>query len=246
MSMRFVLAAFLVPGLADYAPAYAQETNRLEIGGGAALVSQYRFRGVSLSDEKPALQASIDLSHSGGAYGGLWASSLDGFGEQGGSNAELDIYAGYRTAIGSGFTLDAGLLYYAFPGSRGGDFEFFEPYASLSGAIGPATAKLGLAYAPDQAALDGDNVSVSADVSAFIPGSAWSAKAHVGLSSGGTPLTPRGTYADWMIGADYVRGPLTFGIAYVDTDLGARGAARGGAFKDIVDAALIVSLRAGF
>ena len=52
----------------------------LTFSGGVSLVSQYRFRGLALSDEKPALQGTINLNHKSGPYAGLWASSTDGFG----------------------------------------------------------------------------------------------------------------------------------------------------------------------
>lgn len=252
-TLAILLAA---TGLA--APAVAQTTNEptdvgaaplqpFSVTGGVTVASQYRFRGISLSDEKFAIQGTINLTHDSGFYAGVWSSSTDGFGERGGANVELDLYGGYTARIGSGATLDVGLLYYAYPGSRGGDFEFFEPYASISGTLGPATAKVGVAYAFDQDALAGNsNVYVFGDASAGIPNSGFTLKGQVGFSKGDTRLSPSGEYFDWLVGADYVTGPLTFGIAYVDTDLGGAEAARAGATRDIVDSALVVSLTASF
>ena len=228
----------------DVSPAPA---STLTISGGATLASQYRFRGISLSDEDPALQGTLNVSHGSGAYAGVWASTLDGFGELGGADVEVDLYAGYRTPVASGVTLDAGLLYYAYPGSRGGDFEFFEPYASLSGTLGPVTAKLGVAYGWEQDGLGGNsNVYAYGDLSAAIPTTPVTLKAHLGFSKGDTPLTPSGDYVDWLVGADVTRGPFTLGVAYVDTDLTAAQAGRGGATRDIVDGALVFSLGAAF
>lgn len=219
----------------------------LTVTGGVTLASQYRFRGISLSDEKAAIQGTATLNHESGFYAGFWASSLDGFGELGGSNVELDLYGGYKTAIGGGFTLDAGLLYYAYPGSTGGDFEFIEPYANISGTVGPATAKVGVAFAPSQAGLaDNSNIYIFGDLAAAIPSTPVTIKGHLGYSKGDTPLTPSGDYADWLIGADYVWKNLTLGVAYVDTDLTSAQAALGGATKDIVDSAVVFSLTASF
>ena len=39
-------------------------------------------------------------------------------------------------------------------------------------------------------------------------------------SPNGTSVAPTGRYWDWMLGADYVLGPVTLGVAYVDTDIG--------------------------
>lgn len=262
MSRFFVLLLALVPAVPSGAqttdePTEVAETNDapdlgaagdpLTISGGVTLASQYRFRGISRSGEDVAIQGTVTLAHDSGFYAGAFASSLRGYGGRGGSDVELDLYAGYATPVASGVTLDAGLLYYAYPGSEGGDFEFFEPYASLSGTLGPATAKAGVAYAWEQDGLGGNsNVYVFGDLSAGIPNTPVTLKSHVGYSRGDTPLTPSGDYVDWLIGADYVRGKFTLGLAYVDTDLTAKQAARGGATKDIVDSAVVVSLTAAF
>ena len=34
-----------------------------------------------------------------------------------------------------------------------------------------------------------------------------------------TSVAPTGEYWDWMVGADYALGPVTLGVAYVDTDI---------------------------
>lgn len=217
------------------------------ITGGVTLASQYRYRGISMSDDHGALQGAINIGHESGFYAGLWASSLDGFGERGGSNAELDLYAGYGATIGSGVSLDAGLLYYAFPGSKGGDFEFFEPYANVSGTLGPATAKVGISYAWEQDALGGNsNAHLFGDLAAGIPGTPVTLKTHLGYSRGDTRLAPGGDYFDWLVGADYTRKNLTLGIAYVDTDLTGGRARIGGAIRDIVDPAVVLSVTAAF
>jgi len=250
--------AILLAATGSAVPAVAQTTNEptdvgaapqqpFSVTGGVTSVSQYRFRGISLSDEKFAIQGTINLTHDSGFYAGVWSSSTDGFGERGGSNVEFDLYGGYTARIASGATLDVGLLYYAYPGSKGGDFEFFEPYANVSGTLGPATAKVGVAYGFDQDGLaNNSNVYVFGDASAGIPNTGFTLKAHVGYSKGSTRLSPSGEYFDWLVGTDYVTGPLTFGIAYVDTDLDGAKAPRGGASKDIVDAAIVVSLTASF
>lgn len=225
----------------------AEEAPALTITGGVTGVSQYRFRGISLSDEDIAIQGTINLNHESGVYIGAWASSIDGFGELGGSNVELDLYGGYKAQLGGNAVLDVGLLYYAYPGSTGGDFEFFEPYANITAPIGPATAKVGVAYAWDQDALtDNSNIYIFGDLSGAIPNTPVTLKAHLGYSKGDTPLSPSGEYLDWLVGADFTYRNLTLGIAYVDTDLDAAEAALGGATKDIVDAAVVVSLTASF
>lgn len=255
--MKLVRAAALLLCLSLSAAAAAQTTNeptdvgaqprQFSVSAGVTAISQYRFRGISLSDEDPAVQATVSLAHDSGLYAGLWASTIDGFGELGGANVELDLYGGYRLGVGSGATLDVGLLYYAYPGSKGGDFDFFEPYASVAGTLGPVTAKIGAAYAPAQDALaDNSNLYLFGDVAAGIPATGFTIKGHLGRSKGDTRLSPSGRYFDWLAGVDYVTGPLILGAAYVDTDLDAAEAASAGATRDIVDSAIVLSLTASF
>src|SRR3546814_11641049 len=59
-------------------PATAQDDNSgITITGSAAVVSDYRFRGVSQTGEEAAIQGSIGISHERGLYAGVWGSSVD-------------------------------------------------------------------------------------------------------------------------------------------------------------------------
>ena len=232
-------------------PAFAQSPTPVEpsvkITGGVTLVSQYRFRGISLSDEKPAIQGTINLNHVSGFYAGVWGSSIDGFGELGGSNLELDLYGGYKTEILKGVTLDAGLLYHAYPGSKGGDFEFFESYANVSGQFGPATLKVGGAFAPAQDGIGGSsNIYLFSDAGLPIKGTPITLNGHLGWSKGDTTLTPGGDYPDWSLGATAAWRNLTFGVAYVDPNISRSHAIAAGATKDIVDRAIVLSVGTSF
>ncbi|WP_374407999.1 TorF family putative porin [Pelagerythrobacter sp.] len=234
-------------------PAFAQDVpdasgdRSVTVSGGAEIVSQYRFRGIGLSDEKPALQGWAELEHESGAYAGAWASSTDGFGELGGSNLELDLSAGYRTEVADGITIDGGLLYYAYPGSTGGEFEFFEPYAKAGFAAGPAAITLGLAFAPAQDAIGGEsNVYLSADAGVPLGDTPFALDAHIGRSEGDTTLTPGGGYTDWSLGASVSWDALTARIAYVGSDISEIDALAAGATRDIVDDAVVLSLAIGF
>lgn len=238
------MAALLLA--ASAAPALAQEeaSEPVTISGSAGLVSQYRFRGISLSDEELAVQAGLSATHESGFYVGTWGSSLAGFGSFGGSNVELDIYGGYKADLG-GATLDAGLLWYLYPGTDGTDYA--EPYVSITAPLGAATGKLGVAYAPDQDAIGSeDNWYVYGDISGAIPESPVVLKAHLGYSTGDSTLTPTGDYLDWLVGADFTWKSLTFGVAYVDTDISGSEAAAATFDRDIVDSAVVFSLSAAF
>lgn len=149
--------------------------------------------------------------------------------------------------MAEGVTLDAGLLYYAYPGSTGGNFEFFEPYARAGFDIGPASVTLGAAFAPEQNGIGGNsNIYLSAAASTSIPGTPVSVDASIGRSEGDTTLTPGGGYTDWSLGARVSWQALTARVAYVGTDIPDAEALSAGAAPDIVDNALVLSLSASF
>lgn len=208
----------------------------IEISAEIAVVSDYRFRGISQSDEEIAIQGGITAEHESGVYAGVWGSSLAGWGSFGGSNVELDLIAGYAMPIG-GAVLDVGLTYYMYPGGAD-ESDFVEPYATLSYALGPAQVLAGVAYAPKQEALANvsatpasrgqsqDNLYLWSDLSAGIPNTALTLNGHIGYSEGnpglgpnGTSIAPTGSYLDWRLGADYALGPVVLSLAYVDTDI---------------------------
>src|SRR5512134_2379963 len=47
-----------------------------QMAGSATLVSDYRFRGTSFSDERPAAQIALSYDHESGAYIGAFASNV--------------------------------------------------------------------------------------------------------------------------------------------------------------------------
>jgi uncharacterized protein (TIGR02001 family) len=225
----------------DLATATGQEDDApaLTLSGSATLTSDYRFRGVSQSDEGMAVQGGFTLSHSSGFYAGAWGSNLSGWGTFGGANMELDLYAGYKLPVGEG-TLDLGGTWFMYP--SGADVtDFAELYAKLSGAAGPVSLTATVAYAPSQEALGNafpvgrppnpgdkeDNLYLAGDAAYGIADTPITLKAHIGYSDGnpglgpnGTSIAPTGTYFDWLIGADVVpMSGLTLSVAYVDTSI---------------------------
>ncbi|PTW45963.1 uncharacterized protein (TIGR02001 family) [Sphingomonas faeni] len=252
--MRFT--TLLLGGIALAAvatPAFAQDAatappKEVTVSGSVGLTNDYRFRGVSQSDENLAVQGGITIAHKSGIYIGTWGSNLAGWGTFGGSNMELDLIAGYKTPIGGGGAIDVGATWYMYPGGFD-NTDFIEPYAKLSGTVGPVALLAGVAYAPKQQALGpwyvngtsaangvydrvnakDDNLYLWGDISSGIPNTGLTVKAHVGHSNGNkglgpfaTSVSPTGEYWDWLFGADYVipTTPLTLGVAYVDTDIG--------------------------
>ena len=199
------------------------------ITGGAALVSDYRFRGISQTDRNFAVQGTATLTHSSGLYVTFWGSSVDDYVTASGqSHQELDLIAGYKKTFG-GTTVDFGALYYVYPKTRlAGDrssSNFIEPYFDISHTIGPVTAKATINYAPKQKALaldqigpKRDNVYLAGDLSASIPRTPLGLTAHLGHTWGPSWLSIGNAYTDWALGASLTWHALSFGLQYVDTN----------------------------
>ena len=93
-------------------------------------VSDYRFRGVSLSNRRPALQPGVTVTHRSGLYASAWASTLA---EDGGPDVELDLIGGYSRLLGP-VMLDLSGTWYLYPGDRSTDY--LELISRASTAIG--------------------------------------------------------------------------------------------------------------
>jgi uncharacterized protein (TIGR02001 family) len=212
---------------ATASPALADETDpppSITVSGGATLVSDYRFRGISQTDKRFAVQGTFTVASKTGLYATVWGSSIDDY-VFNGADQEIDLSVGFKKAFG-GTTVDVGVLYYYYPGSGGITSDFFEPYGSVTYTIGPVSAKASAAYAPKQAALrvitgvteKRDNLYVAGDLSAGIPNTPVTVTAHLGRNFGPSYLSIGKAYTDYSVGASVTRKNLTFGIQYVDTD----------------------------
>ncbi len=215
------LLAVATPALADDAAPASEFT----VTGGATIVSDYRFRGISQTNKRFAVQGTVGLAHSSGFYVGTWGSSIDDYVAAAG-DAEIDIYGGYKRTFGAA-TVDVGVLYYYYPGSSeifpDTNSDFFEPYASISGTVGPVSAKVGAAYAPKQNALSlgngrEDNLYVYGELSGAVPGTGVSVTGHLGHNFERSFLSYNTKYTDWSVAASYTWNHLTFGVSYVDTN----------------------------
>lgn len=99
-----------------------------QLTGSATLVSDYRFRGVSLSDDRPSAQLAFgyDLPASGWYAGGMMSSvRLDPQ-----QAAQLLGYAGYARRLTADLSWDAGVRYTRFTGAE--SYAYAEAYAGLS------------------------------------------------------------------------------------------------------------------
>lgn len=102
------------------APSFAEETPVHNFTANVGVVTDYVFRGISQSQHQPAVQGGVDYAHSSGLYVGVWGSTIkwvnrSDFAYQKDNNLELDLYGGYKGAVGD-FTYDVGAIRYFYPG----------------------------------------------------------------------------------------------------------------------------------
>ena len=202
------LAAMTLPAMAQKA---AEPDYTLE--GNVGLFTDYRFRGISQTDLKPALQGGFDFSHKSGFYAGTWASSISEYTSFNGAGLEIDFYAGYGSSIG-GIDYDIGYLYYYYPGAEnpegGSKPNTGELYLGLT--YGPATLKT--SYSTSRYfGLPGTTGTLYYDLSASFPLSkSVTLNAHVGYLDLGKKLmaeTSAGVPYTVSSGTDYKIGLST-------------------------------------
>lgn len=217
--MRFSMISLGALLLASATPALAQDdtappSDPITISGGATVVSDYRFRGFTQTGEKPTIQGTFTISHESGAYVGTWGSGINFA-----NGTEIDVYGGFAKELVPGLTGDIGATLYLYPGTSGS--TIIEPYASLTGTIGPATIKGGVAWAPSGQSSLGDfsSIYVYTDASVGIPNTPVTVKGHVGYANSDSFLGGLdGEVVDYSVGAEVSWKVLTFGISYVNTD----------------------------
>ena len=222
------LSAAILLGLGLGAtPAFADEADppkAVTVTGAASIVSQYRFRGLSQSDNKPVVQGTFTISHESGFYISTWGSSASaGNAPINIGGTEIDVYGGYTHALGnSGVTIDTGVYGYLYPGATNGNYV--EVYGSLAKTFGPATAKAGVFYAPPQRVFNFNftsptrhNVYLYGELSSGIPGTPLTVHTHLGHTGGGFDWGKQ--YFDYVAGVTYKWRALSFDASVVGTGL---------------------------
>ncbi len=191
------------------APETQESGSRITFSANVGIVSDYRFRGLSLSDRDPAIQGGFDIAMDNGLFVGTWASSVS---DTGGSNVEVDIYGGYSgSSAGLDYTVTA--LAYIYPGGTGVDYYEFS--GAVDKTIGSATVGVLVAYVPDQTNFPGDNLYISGTAGYAVPDTPISLTARLGREASAVSKK-----WDWEAGISYDHGPFATAISYVDSDAG--------------------------
>lgn len=219
-----VAATCLAPMLAS-----AESTSPHSLAGNVGFFSQYVFRGLSQTDEKPAIQGGLDYSHSSGIYLGTWASNISWLRDSGGyasSSMEWDFYGGYRGSFAGDFTYDVGILHYYYPGTVAPAPAVKANTTEVYGALGWKWLSAKYSYSLDDtfgvANADG---TWYLDLSANFPVTdALTVNLHYGIQEfkGNTPAGVANdsfaSYKDWKVGVSYaLPAGFTIGAYYSDT-----------------------------
>ena len=124
-----MLAALAIPGAAMAADVETTEhkegihvipASAHTFTANVGLVSNYVFRGITQTVDKPALQGGADYAHASGFYAGIWGSNvrwITGSGATGDAGLEVDTYAGFKNSFAGDFSYDVGFIRYNYPGS---------------------------------------------------------------------------------------------------------------------------------
>ncbi|MCJ8162981.1 TorF family putative porin [Acinetobacter zhairhuonensis] len=101
------------------ASAFAADANEtaapvISVTGSMTMATDYRFRGMSMSNNDPAVQGALNFVHKSGAYLSLWASNAD---VGAGGNVEADFFVGYILPITEKSFLDFNYADVNYPGT---------------------------------------------------------------------------------------------------------------------------------
>ncbi len=202
--------------------AQAQESPHA-VTANVGLFSQYAYRGLAQTNQRPALQGGADYAHSSGLYAGTWLSNVSWFSDTnaGTSNSlEWDLYAGYKKSWDNGVTADIGYLRYEYPGNYptlpAGTVEPHTDEGYV--AIGWKWASLKYSYAfSDLFGVEDSDGSDYLDLTVTIPlNDAFSVVGHAGRQNfrgASTSALAAGTNNDALYAYDDYRLTLSYAFA---------------------------------
>lgn len=182
--------------------------------------TDYRYRGISQTRLKPAVQGGVDYTN-GGLYVGAWASTIKWIEDFGGdAKVEIDIYGGFKGEITKGLTYDVGVLTYQYPSNKlkpigGANANTTEVYGALT--YGPATLKYSHAVTDTFGNLDSDG-SNYIDLSAAFEVAGLSVVPHVGYQKITGPFSGPGSYTDYSLTVSKDFSGLVVSGALIGTD----------------------------
>ena len=228
----FGLVSFVVLGTsASLADGVEEETSNPHVwSANMMMTSEYVYRGITQSNEDPAIQVGIDYAHEPtGFYIGSWASSVE-FNSRNtdGTQIETNLYGGFAGSFSNGVGWDIGGLYYYYPeeadDDNGGEQDFVEVYGSLGYEFDSAmepSATIGFAYSPDYYGEDGDSIWIYGNfgITTSIGISPYVTIAYLDVDGDRTNANGY-DYFMYSIGGTYDIGMFTFDLNWTEAESG--------------------------
>lgn len=226
-----LLAAAAAASLSGVAGAAHAE---ITTSGSVGAYTDYRLRGVSLSDKTPVMQGSLEfglpVSENVSLFAGVWGSSLD---EDAGFGAlETDWYIGAKGSVGD-IGWSAKYLRLVYYDAKGVDFDQFA--GEVTFPVGPVSGAVGVVY---DSYTPGDSTYLYATAGYAFPETPFSVKGTLGYEDG----TFYDDKVNWGLAATYTYDKFAFTLEYIDTDTEVLT----GTGKDLADSTVVVSLSAAF
>ncbi|HEX8382089.1 MAG TPA: TorF family putative porin [Sphingomonas sp.] len=213
------IAITLLSTAAVVTPVLAQSS----MAAGVEAASEEARRGLSWSRGRAVGSADVAV-RSGPVDASARLVTLRGSTRHGNADAVADVAIGAEWDLGA-MRLRPAATVHLFTGARG-KMDYFELGTSGSFTYGPVQLIGGVTFAPPQDAIGGSNLFIHASANAGIPGTPLTVIADLGHSSGSVDdplrsqrLRPGGAYANWRIGVERRRGPLTLAVDYIGTDV---------------------------
>ncbi len=223
-----VLSTLAIPSLsfADTVAPAAEPTSPHTFTYNVGLYSQYIFRGLTQTGEKPAIQGGVDYAHSSGFYAGAWASNISWLEDNStydSSSLELDLYGGFANTIGdTGIGYNVGLLQYVYPGDKKSGSTpagTTEVYGSLSYSW--ISAKVSVIASANGFGVSKADGTWYAELNANYPiaDTGITANAHIGRQDYSGTGNEIYNYTDWKLGATKAwSNGVNLGAYYTDTN----------------------------
>lgn len=183
----------------------------------AAVTSDYRYRGISQTRLKPALQGGVDYTNNPtGIYVGAWASTIEWIEDAGGdSKVEVDVYGGKRGNFTEVLSYDVGVLSYIYPSNNlATSANTTEVYGQLG--FGPAYVKYSYSLTDLFGFTESEGsgyLDVGANIS--LPGE-FVLNLHAGQQT--IENNEDYEYSDWKVGVTKDFGVVVVALAAIGTD----------------------------
>lgn len=180
----------------------------------AAATSEYFFRGISQTDDRPAMQAGAGYTFANGLYLGAWGSNVD-FGEFDSTDAEIDTFIGWNGDVADGVNLDVQLNRYNYVGEPDGvDYAYNELIGKATFAD---TYSVTVGYTNDFLATETDSW-YGAVGGSWAVGNDFNITAGVGYTTIDDALSSESGYVDYSVGVNRDFGAVNVSLNYIDTN----------------------------